>query len=1545
MLKVGRTFRVFVSSTFSDMKAERAALQEYAFPRLKDLCHRYGCRFQAIDLRWGISEEAGLDQQTMNICLNELRRCQTITPRPNFIIMLGDRYGWQPLPLQIPAVEFEEIMPHLSADEVALLIRDENSDADSPTWQGTTEPILHPPERSASQSILPAQFIRKGWYRRDDNAVPAEYVLQPRRIIFPENIDKERHEQIRAQEASDWNRLEIKLCKILRGAVEKSGWGPLDPRRIKYEASATHQEILEGALSCEVADLPDHMFAIFRRISNLPDDGSAPDYADFNPEQPQKLDNIARTKLEDIKRQLRVRLGSGNVWEATVAYSGNQITTEHLKPLCEVVYERLAGVIRAEIKKFGQADPVDQEASAHARFAEERQRYFVGRVDVLDRIRKYLQGDESHPLIIHGMSGCGKSALMAKSIHLCKSWIPDLTELIVRFIGATPASASTPSFLESLCREISVRVRANPDSVPVEYRDLIFDYPKRLALATAAKPLVIFVDALDQLPDTGQKQHLQWIPQTLPPFVKMVLSVADLPSGALKQTEDQDFKTDYLSALRRSLPEASFLEVPPLPQTEREELLNQWLEKSEPQRQLQPDQRKEALAKFTECPYPLYMKLVFEEARRWKSFDQPKVLSSGIPGILEDLFTRLEQPANHGRVLVSRTLGYLTAARYGLTEDELLEVLSADEEVLSDFCLHSSKSPKVTQLPVSAWCRLYAELEPYLIQRESDGAPLIAFFHRDLSDTAARRYLQGRELECTHTHLARYFAGKDLWLKEVPDKPLPISGFRTANARKVRELPYHQIRARMWRDLDSTLTALPFLEAKCAAGMALDLLGDYQTATAASANGCPAIILDRFRQFEAFVRSEYEVISRHPELTFQQAANQESVLPATIAWEQWKSGNERRPWLQLQRREFEHSSTQDSFVLEKKPIAAAISHDGERIGLCAHECVTVYEVDSRDETLCLSAEPGQIYTGMAMSPKGDLLAIAIWFRGGNGLCQLWRIRDGTKIGEFSTGSCRVLSLAFCKDTQAIAFGGSTERGGKLGIYQFSDFGLLWERSLEGTVVRKVVCDDKGRFLIAAQGDGICSFWDIETGDFIKKMRYHTDTVMDLCTSPDGSHLATAGKDGYCRMWNLQQSSSAIWEHFLLPLFRRQPSFSPPDGGIPVTVAILDESRVLCGNTNGNLFLWDSRRRNVLKLLSGEGAVTALAISGDGAKIAAASDGDRTCRIINARNLHGFHDERASPAILLNAIVSPPELMVIRQSGQVQGLALGNTELQNRRLSLKGHIPPTIAASASVTGRFILAVSPDSRWTLLDCATGDRKSDKFSIPVYDGALASVSPDGRILCLFCREQLEFIFLGTNERRSGRLSMVPGAVRLSDEGILLTVGVNSRISQFPPEKVIAIAFNPNSKSGRSRLAGPFAIDESIMPLEFSIGDTDVFMVSGRIGNSNEGIVEIWDIQTLKRLASRKFQTRVKIHGFYSSENMALISIPGSSTCHLIDASSGGLEDRWILPYRGALESAVLQRKGRLLAVSYRRGDMGIFKRMSPACSEPETEGDLNV
>lgn len=126
-----QAFRVFVSSTFKDMDSERRALQEFVFPRLQELCRRRGLRFQAVDLRWGVSKDAASDHQVIPICFEEIDRSQPVSLGPNFIALLGDRYGSYIPPPVIPEGEYSALSRHLCAEDRNCLdscyARDDNA--------------------------------------------------------------------------------------------------------------------------------------------------------------------------------------------------------------------------------------------------------------------------------------------------------------------------------------------------------------------------------------------------------------------------------------------------------------------------------------------------------------------------------------------------------------------------------------------------------------------------------------------------------------------------------------------------------------------------------------------------------------------------------------------------------------------------------------------------------------------------------------------------------------------------------------------------------------------------------------------------------------------------------------------------------------------------------------------------------------------------------------------------------------------------------------------------------------------------------------------------------------------------------------------------------------------------------------------------------------------------------------------------------------------------------------------------------------------------
>jgi hypothetical protein len=240
----------------------------------------------------------------------------------------------------------------------------------------------------------------------------------------------------------------------------------------------------------------------------------------------------------------------------------------------------------------------------------------------------------------------------------------------------------------------------------------------------------------------------------------------------------------------------------------------------EERRTLQSWQRETVLAHFERCGLPLYLKLAAEESRLWKSYaaEGACTLGDGVAGVIDTLFDRLSSNANHGDKLVERSLGYL-AARYGLSEDEVLNVLTEDDAVWNDFNGQKHHEVSERRLPVVVWSRLSLDLEPYLEERAAPGGTVLAFYHRQLAERVERRFLAGGELKARHIDLARHFAAKPPWLDEARKAP---------NTRRSVELVFQQRGAQRWTEAEATLFNGQFLFAKVAAGMVLDLDADYR---------------------------------------------------------------------------------------------------------------------------------------------------------------------------------------------------------------------------------------------------------------------------------------------------------------------------------------------------------------------------------------------------------------------------------------------------------------------------------------------------------------------------------------------------------------------------------------------------------------------------------------------------------------------------------------------------------------------------------------------
>ena len=113
-----RTVRVFISSTFRDMHAERDVLVRLTFPDLRHRLKPYRIHLDDIDLRWGVTCEQAENDLALDVCLRQIDAC-----RPFFVGLLGERYGWVPRRIpQAAILDFPWLPEHAGASITELEI-------------------------------------------------------------------------------------------------------------------------------------------------------------------------------------------------------------------------------------------------------------------------------------------------------------------------------------------------------------------------------------------------------------------------------------------------------------------------------------------------------------------------------------------------------------------------------------------------------------------------------------------------------------------------------------------------------------------------------------------------------------------------------------------------------------------------------------------------------------------------------------------------------------------------------------------------------------------------------------------------------------------------------------------------------------------------------------------------------------------------------------------------------------------------------------------------------------------------------------------------------------------------------------------------------------------------------------------------------------------------------------------------------------------------------------------------------------------------------
>jgi WD40 repeat protein len=355
---------------------------------------------------------------------------------------------------------------------------------------------------------------------------------------------------------------------------------------------------------------------------------------------------------------------------------------------------------------------------------------------------------------------------------------------------------------------------------------------------------------------------------------------------------------------------------------------------------------------------------------------------------------------------------------------------------------------------------------------------------------------------------------------------------------------------------------------------------------------------------------------------------------------------------------------------------------------------------------------------ISFSPDGQMIVSG----GGDGTLKLWKI-DGTLEQTFQGHSNVVTSVSFSPDGRMIA-SASLDKTVKLWSINGSLVGTCPNNSepstrLESTnstensyrrLVFSVSFSPDGQMIASAENSGTVKIWSLD-GSLIKKCRGHKNSVRSTSFSPDGQMIASASEDGTVKLWNLNAMELQTFQGDSSELY--SVSFSP-------------DEQMIASADNHAVKMWRISRNTLVKTFQEHtGRVTSVSFSPDGQIIASASE-DGTVKLINLSDtLVQTYPTHSSG--VTNVSFSP--------DGQIIASASEDSTMKLWRIdgtllhTMEGHRSGVNSVSFSPDGQMITSASRDytmKLWridgTLLHTMKGHRSGVNS---------VSFSPDGQMI----------------------------------------------------------------------------------------------------------------------------------------------------------------------------------------------------------------------
>ncbi|CAF1533025.1 unnamed protein product, partial [Rotaria sordida] len=538
-------------------------------------------------------------------------------------------------------------------------------------------------------------------YQLDENYLEKKYFLQP--------ID----------DNQQWTLLENKLQLILRKAANicyKQGKITKDERN-EFFISVTAKEIYR-ALKNNI-NKSRRIICFFREIIDIEELDS----------KYREIENADETKklLEKIKNLLHQSIDSSDIYTYRIRWNDENNRIKYFSQVFEDFYHAIKSQIDFHLIKYEkqQKNFLYNQILEHAIQCNLlTQRYFP-RQDILEQIKNYIMSTSNCPCILLGESGTGKSSIMAKLVSEIPTYYTQTNSLsvIIRFLGVTPSSSDIRRPLISIIEQISTIYHLNKptnfDNVKENLENILMYIPKN-------EHLILLFDAIDQLQLTDLENLSIWLPTKFSSAnIKCIIStISEIEIERKSIDIRQQLRTIYKNEIIE-------IEINNLNENLAEQVLNYWLEQD--RRCLTSIQHEWLKKKFRIQHYltPLFLSLLYDQTLTWHSFnqmpDQVFLAIRNTRDAIEYLYNQLG--LKHGEILFRRSMQYLQLSG-GLSELEIEDILSLDDEVLQSVFVHYLPPFKLFRLPSTLWIRIRNDMHKYLIEKDIDNIPCIYFYHR-----------------------------------------------------------------------------------------------------------------------------------------------------------------------------------------------------------------------------------------------------------------------------------------------------------------------------------------------------------------------------------------------------------------------------------------------------------------------------------------------------------------------------------------------------------------------------------------------------------------------------------------------------------------------------------------------------------------------------------------------------------------------------------------------------------------------------------------------